>query len=176
MTTPLTDADLDQLDALAEAATPGPWHYNPNGKGVEGDGWVRASDRGHEFDVVTETYWRKEDAAFIAAARLAIPALVAEVRRLRGVASAAVATPALGARLRDMTVAQLDALPVGSVFVDENDIDPDSDSDPVACAFTKDDSGTWSAPALSRRTSVELIAAWGTARGDYRLAHLPESP
>jgi hypothetical protein len=72
-------ADLDRaaLRKLAEAATPGPWRYNPDGAGVEGDGWVRATPPDyHEIDVVTDTYWRKEDAAFIAAAREAIPALL----------------------------------------------------------------------------------------------------
>ncbi|MFN9086729.1 MAG: hypothetical protein ACK5W7_04295 [Gemmatimonadaceae bacterium] len=73
----MTNDELTTLEALANAATPGPW--------VE-DGFdcVRAPD----FRILYDNSCRDDDngarnAAFIAAARDAVPALVAEVRRLK---------------------------------------------------------------------------------------------
>jgi hypothetical protein len=70
----MTNDELDTLDALAAAATPGPWEMGT----------------GKAYNVLTLTEVLAEglesaDAAFIAAARDAVPALVAEVRRLREV-------------------------------------------------------------------------------------------
>lgn len=73
----MTDTELDEIDALADAATPGPWQAlglmqpAPN-YAVIGGGSIPT-----QVAVVT-----RENAAFIAAARTALPALIAEVRRL----------------------------------------------------------------------------------------------
>lgn len=81
----MTPADLDRWEALAAAATAGPWKAGLNG-GIAlvvshdfGPGRLPRqfrADCGH-FDQ------DRADAAFIAEARTAVPALVAEVRRLR---------------------------------------------------------------------------------------------
>lgn len=74
----MTEAELTRLEALAAAATPGPW----NNQGVivlAGEDtciarlWLTHPAKGSE----------ETNAAFIAASRKAVPALVAEVRRLR---------------------------------------------------------------------------------------------
>lgn len=77
--------DLDRLEALCRAATPGPWEAGKNGRiamvvsrdfGPERLPRQFRADCGH-FD---QDY---ADAALIAEARTALPALIAEVRRLR---------------------------------------------------------------------------------------------
>ena len=63
--------DLDAIEARAHAATPGPWRpAGPDGDAVAQMGSARRIRS-------------LEDAAFIAAARTDVPALLAEVRRLR---------------------------------------------------------------------------------------------
>lgn len=86
----VTPDQLAELRRLAEAATPGPWesshnvdppsddNYHPNNPNREGRG---------EGPTITGTYrdvkaMAAADAAFIAAARTAVPALCAEVERL----------------------------------------------------------------------------------------------
>ncbi len=80
----MADLDLDALDALAAAATPGPWE-------VEFDGTepaaVYADDGGIGTayicrDLAQGVSYGEADAAFIAAAREAVPALTARVREL----------------------------------------------------------------------------------------------
>ncbi len=68
---------LDEIEALANAATPGPW--------VTTSEWtVRAAD--DERVVTTSAYERHAaDAEFVAVARSDVPLLVSEVRRLRKV-------------------------------------------------------------------------------------------
>lgn len=64
--------DLDELEALANAATPGPW-------------WVESEEllEGFDGDVARCEHYR--DTAFIAAANpKAVLAIIAELRRLRG--------------------------------------------------------------------------------------------
>lgn len=68
----MTEQQLADLDALAAAATPGPWEQI--------DSRAYSSGTGLQVCLCNET---DADAAFIAAARTAVPALVAEVRRLR---------------------------------------------------------------------------------------------
>ena len=87
MTTPLTDAELDAIEARVEAATPGPWtsayHFcSPYKKqelrmlfGSDGRSLVRGA---RNYAMLTTT-----DAHFVTAARTDVPRLVAEVRRLR---------------------------------------------------------------------------------------------
>ena len=78
--------DLDAAQALADAATPGPWIWEhdqedswdsldgPGGKsilwanGMHTEGWINADTA---------------DAAFIAEARTLVPALIAELREVR---------------------------------------------------------------------------------------------
>lgn len=68
----MTNDELDTLDALAAAATEGPWEQ------VDSRAYSRAT--GLMVCLCNET---DADAAFIADARYGVPALVAEVRRLR---------------------------------------------------------------------------------------------
>jgi hypothetical protein len=71
----ITDEDLSRWEALAKMSTAGPWTVRgPTARSIEGP-------FGHH---VTDTEYC-DDAAFIAAARDAVPALCAEVRRLREV-------------------------------------------------------------------------------------------
>lgn len=74
----MTDDELARLQALADAATAGPWTAATT---VDEYG-----QRLHTMDVLPLTSFGEiepHDAAFIAASRDAIPALIAEVRRLR---------------------------------------------------------------------------------------------
>lgn len=70
-TEPEAPLDLDRLEELCAGATAGPWEGEPQALLVVGatrDAWVAKCDR-------------EEDAAFIAAARAALPALIKRVRR-----------------------------------------------------------------------------------------------
>lgn len=74
--------DIEKLRALLAAATPGPWkasiYYDdgqPSGVDVESESGSVCDVRGRQLAT--------EDAAFIAASRDALPALLAEVERLR---------------------------------------------------------------------------------------------
>lgn len=83
----MTDEELDRLQELCDRATPGPWEHGtatccadmgwvdgPKGKGVVCPVY-EASKRTHTLDAA--------DAEFIAEARTALPALIAEVRGYR---------------------------------------------------------------------------------------------
>lgn len=99
----ITDEQLAQLKALAEAATPGPWEddaeeggivWGPPGSGESLYGALRRGkhreDKGsygpiavtNDDEYVHSNRW-KEDSAFIAAARNLVPALISEIERLR---------------------------------------------------------------------------------------------
>lgn len=67
--------DLAALKDLCEKATPGPW-------GVVGERSVAPTHTNHSFTSVPCSHL--VDAQFIAASRSAVPALIAEVERLRG--------------------------------------------------------------------------------------------
>ena len=73
---PLTDQQLDEYAALADAATPGPWHL------TDSDAIVAPLTQQHVADVWEPTA-ASRNGEFIEAARTAVPALLAEVRRLR---------------------------------------------------------------------------------------------
>jgi len=98
----MTDEELARIEALANAAAPGPWEIRTHDElyAVKGQaGWVASMDADTSSADAANAF-------FIAAARDAVPALVAEVRRLR--AAAAVAMDAMRdepdvafARLRD---------------------------------------------------------------------------
>jgi len=76
---PVAALDLDELQRLCDAATPGPWKF--------GDGYAWFTVDGPDGREVCETGDATDaahhDGAFIAAARDALPKLIAEVRRLR---------------------------------------------------------------------------------------------
>ena len=91
MSEPMTPERLAEIEARAEAATEGPWHAWGRGIGFELHlgaaakcGQIRCEDVNGEF---RETF-KRADAAFIAAARTDVPALLAEVRRLQDAAQA----------------------------------------------------------------------------------------
>ena len=103
---PLTDQQLDDIDARAKAATPGPWGVYEYGGGTKLDIAADLQDTGCGYRArreiasledepldndPTHREWTAEedwaqvqaDAAFVAAARTDVPALVDEIRRLR---------------------------------------------------------------------------------------------
>jgi hypothetical protein len=74
----MTDLDLDAIEARAAAATDGPWEVHPDDADL-----VWLPGRGYflcEMLTAAET-----NGSFIAHARTDVPALVAEVRRLRAI-------------------------------------------------------------------------------------------
>lgn len=85
-----TEADLARWEALADQATPGPWRVGHPWSAEEY--WHYLCSEASKayiigpYDVdeggIAST---PDDAAFLAASRTAVPALVDEVRRLRGV-------------------------------------------------------------------------------------------
>jgi hypothetical protein len=84
----MTDDDLDPLAELVRAATPGPWRWwtSCSFRRLSSDATGKAGDVLHgviHHDGVADVACSDEDAAFIAAARAAVPELIAEVRRLR---------------------------------------------------------------------------------------------
>ena len=66
---------LDELQALADAATPGPWQHTG-----AGNVYSRKAGGHHAVGFTTLSL---DDADFIAACRTEVPKLIAEVRRLR---------------------------------------------------------------------------------------------
>ena len=71
--------NLDEIEARANAATPGPWYGNRNcGVYAVNVGQVAGTGCG----CCTKSRLTDEDAAFIAAARTDVPALIARVREL----------------------------------------------------------------------------------------------
>ncbi|MEW2079530.1 hypothetical protein ACFZAG_38990 [Streptomyces sp. NPDC012403] len=112
MTTPepLTDDELDELDELVQAATPGPWfvrnlddEYAMNLVAVGTTPDTGLGERWPAFDhreIVAATLVQQpryvdtadarwdENAQFIATAREAVPRLIAEIRRLRAQSAA----------------------------------------------------------------------------------------
>lgn len=69
---PLTAEELDALEALAPGIFPGPWSYDPHNKNI----WDNA------LPILEVVYNADELGPFVAAAREAVPRLIAEVRRL----------------------------------------------------------------------------------------------
>ena len=82
----MTQAELDALKALADAATPGPWEVEQHsGILCNGTPSTCAVLSSSECDMASfgDSEQALADAAFVAAARAAVPALIAEVERLR---------------------------------------------------------------------------------------------
>ena len=77
----MTDEELSAIEALANAATQGPWEVIPDPDKPYLDRVVR--HYGHLTDLLAQCFHANGNAAFIAACRDAVPALIAEVRRLR---------------------------------------------------------------------------------------------
>jgi hypothetical protein len=76
--TQVTDEQLQEWQRLADEATPGPWeNWTIEDDGNRQDEWSAVGP------VHADMQGAVKDAAFIAAARTAVPALVAEVRMLR---------------------------------------------------------------------------------------------
>jgi hypothetical protein len=85
----MSDDELAAIEARANAATPGPWREVAE----SGDWWIEhTNDDTREWEYVCSAglidpqagpWKRQEDIDFVVAARTDIPALVAEVRRLR---------------------------------------------------------------------------------------------
>jgi hypothetical protein len=79
----VTEDDLQAIEARANAAMPGPWHLAI----TRDDDPDRANIEAGPIDVADDA--QNDDAVFIASARTDVPALVAEVRRLRAIAEIA---------------------------------------------------------------------------------------
>jgi len=84
MTPPLSDAELDEIEARARAATPGPWTSFVEGRDHQsGSDFIMTgpdTNRGEDIELLGAT---AADQDFIAASRQDVPRLVAEIRRLR---------------------------------------------------------------------------------------------
>ena len=88
----MDDDELRELERLEHAATPGPWLSWVEGRdGGGGDSFIQASHDDDQTDIyvdirVAEAFHPASaaDQDFIAAARNAVPRLVAEIRRLQG--------------------------------------------------------------------------------------------
>ena len=87
MTDPMTAAELDAIEQRAHAATEGPWEAGTGDGDPRPHVWTSRSTGcvAHITYVVPNDYGdvRPDDAEFIAHARDDVPALLAEVRRLR---------------------------------------------------------------------------------------------
>ncbi len=78
----MTPAQLEELKKLCAAATPGPWRSESYGGETGCVSEIYTIATGDDGD--RENAMTKETASFIAAARTAVPELIAEVERLRG--------------------------------------------------------------------------------------------
>lgn len=76
----MNEDELNAIEARATAATPGPWKASPNY--LIGGWWVQ-DNATRERESSVADFSTEEDAVFIAAARIDVPALILEVRRLR---------------------------------------------------------------------------------------------
>jgi hypothetical protein len=82
----MTDEELTRLEALEQAATPAPWaSFADMPNPIYGVASVAGGSDDQIIEICREPEYdeRCNDMAFIAAARSALPALIAEVRRLR---------------------------------------------------------------------------------------------
>lgn len=79
----MTDIDLDELERLAKAATPGPWETYPL-PGWEGIAHEVAGHKGQYLFDIHKARNGKANAAYIVAACNALPRLIAIARYLAG--------------------------------------------------------------------------------------------
>jgi hypothetical protein len=75
--------ELETIKALAKAATPGPWHASIDEPPAGGHYPVTAENGDDIADFLTNNPLARQNAAFVAHAREKVPAMVAEVERLR---------------------------------------------------------------------------------------------
>jgi len=88
---PINDTELDALEALAAAAVAGPWKSYVEGRDHEGgDNFIMTGGGDSDApDMYVQLYYGTRPTIdvpthdFVAAAREAVPRLLAEVRRLR---------------------------------------------------------------------------------------------
>ena len=89
----MTPERIAELEAVCEAATPGPWEFDPEEQGggyyglLKADGGpLRVHVMFHSLDFFGkgEILNAENDAAFIATARTALTEALAEIRRLQG--------------------------------------------------------------------------------------------
>lgn len=73
----MTEAELVQIEQREAAAKPGPWHVDEMG------GMLTSADGDYVHSDWAGCHPSDEDTAFIIGARQDVPALLAEVRRLR---------------------------------------------------------------------------------------------
>jgi hypothetical protein len=82
---PLSDAELGEIDARCDAATPGPWRsFVERRDHLGGSDFIQTT--GGDGPDIELTGATRADQDFIAEARQDIPRLLAEVRRLRKLA------------------------------------------------------------------------------------------
>ena len=74
----MTKDEIERAKALCEAATDGPWVENKYR-----EVWTSECPK----DLVADAFLKQPDAKFIAASRELVPKLIAEVERLRGIAT-----------------------------------------------------------------------------------------
>ena len=79
----IVDAELVQIESRAHAATPGPWKVCPDENDENNVPLVCCGPEDEHGGPVCCDPLTEADATFIAHARADVPALVAEVRRLR---------------------------------------------------------------------------------------------
>lgn len=77
----MTEEELEEIEKRANAATEGPWEVVPDPDKPYLDKVVR--HYGHLTDLLAQCFHTNGNATFIAHAREDVPALIAEVRRLR---------------------------------------------------------------------------------------------
>lgn len=81
----MTPEQLDEIEQRANRATEGPWVWEATSPRMSGEQWnLRISGKHGIRMVVSEYQHGPANAKFITSARTDVPALVAEVRRLRG--------------------------------------------------------------------------------------------
>lgn len=78
----MTPEELEKLKQLCNEATPGPWESESYGGAIGDVAAIFTIATGDDGDV--KNAMTVETASFIAASRTAVPALIAEVERLRG--------------------------------------------------------------------------------------------
>jgi hypothetical protein len=82
--TPLTDRELDHLQALTDAASPGPWQPIIGHSSIRRD-YIELGDEHHTEMEIEADGWPAPaaDLEFIAASRNSLPRLLAEIRSQR---------------------------------------------------------------------------------------------
>jgi hypothetical protein len=81
----MKEKELQALRTLCEKANSGPWHFHNDGLiWAEFDRDKGACSTVGSGEGIVGKMYEKDDAAFVAAARDAVPKLIAEVERLNG--------------------------------------------------------------------------------------------